>query len=255
MDRNNIDVVVLWVKGQGGWTDDDTLAFSGRYLGRVVPGIAFQTKGWTDQKKDFIKKVRRKADSGKFRALGEVRVRGKIGGNRSTPPDSPLLKEVLDISAEFGLPVTIHHNPYRRAGGAYERTDEYETFIEETLTHNTKAAVIWAHWCGQSTPDGARNLLERFPNLTCELAWLHQPLDYVATRLVDENKQFLPGWETLIEDFPGRFIVGVDSSATPKNLADFDQRVGMIRTALGGLTPQTARKVATENLHRLFRLP
>ena len=255
MDRNNIDIVLLWVKSQGGWTDEDTLEFSGKYPGRVVPGIAFQNKGWTGQKKDFIKKVRLKADSGKFKALGEVSVRGKIGGNLNSPPDSALLKEVLDISAEFGLPVTIHHNPYRRAGGAYERTDEYETFIEKTLTHNTKAAVIWAHWCGQSTPGGARKLLERFPNLTCELAWLHKPLDYVATPLVDENKRFLPGWKTLIEDFPGRFIVGVDSSATPKNLTAFDKRVRNIRTALGGLRPQTARKVATENLHRLFRLP
>lgn len=254
MDRNNIDVVVLWVKHQGGWTDDDTLAFSGRYPGRVIPGIAFQTKGWIDQRKGFIEKVRRKAESGKFRALGEVSVRGKIGGYLNAPPDSPLLKEVLDISAEFGLPVTFHHNPYRLAGGAFERTDEYETFIEETLAHNTEAAVIWAHWCGQSTPDGARKLLERFPNLTCELAWLHKRPDDVATRLVDANKQFLPGWKTLIEDFPGRFIVGVDSSATPRNLAAFDKRVGKIRTALGGLTPRTARKVATENLHRLFRL-
>ncbi|MCH8139254.1 MAG: amidohydrolase, partial [Proteobacteria bacterium] len=61
-------------------------------------------------------------------------------------------------------------------------------------------------------------------------------------------------WKTLIEDFPGRFIVGVDSSAPPRNLAAFDKRVGKIRPALGGLTPRTARKVATENLHRLFRL-
>jgi len=43
--------------------------------------------------------------------------------------------------------------------------------------------------------------LTRFPNLTCELAWLHKPLDYVATRLVDENKQFVEGWKKVIEDF------------------------------------------------------
>jgi predicted TIM-barrel fold metal-dependent hydrolase len=255
MDRNNIDVVLLWVKRQSGWTDDDTLAFAGKYPGRVVPGIAFQTRGWTGQKKGFMEKVRRKAGTGKFRALGEVSVRGKIGGNLNAPPDSPLLMEVLDISVEFGLPVTIHHNPYRRAGGGYERTVEYETFIEETLAHDTRAVVIWAHWCGQSAPDGARKLLERFPNLTCELAWLHKPLDDVATRLVDENSRFLPGWKTLIEDLPGRFIVGVDSSATPGNLAAFDRRVRKIRIALGGLTPETARKVATANLHRLFRRP
>ena len=78
---------------------------------------------------------------------------------------------------------------------------EYRTFIEETLTHSPKAQVIWAHWCGQSTPEDAKKLLTRFSNLTCELAWLHKPMDYVATRLVDENKQFVEGWKKVIGDF------------------------------------------------------
>ena len=182
-------------------------------------------------------------------------MRGKIGGNLNSPPDSPLLKEVLDISAKYGLPVTFHHNPYRKTGGGYQRTGEYETFIEETLTHNTEAPVIWAHWCGQSTPGDARSLLQRFPNLVCELAWLHKPPDSVATRLVNANNGFVPAWKALIEAMPDRFIVGVDSSATPKNLKDYNKRVRKIRTALGGLSPDAARKVATENLHRIFRLP
>ena len=55
--------------------------------------------------------------------------------------------------------------------------------------------------------------------------------------------------------FPTRFVVGIDSSATPKNLADFAKRVGKIRKALGSLAPETARKVASDNLHRVFRLP
>ncbi|NQU60319.1 MAG: amidohydrolase family protein [Rhodospirillales bacterium] len=255
MDANNIDVVLLWVKSQGGWKDDDTLAFSEKFPGRVIPGIAFQHEGWIKQKQSIMKNVREKAASGKFKALGEVSVRGKIGGKQNSAPDSPLLKEVLDISAEYGLPVTFHHNPYTRSAGGYERTDEYETFIEKTLTHNGNAQVIWAHWCGQSTPEDAEKLLKRFPKLICELAWLHKPLDYVASRLVDENKQFMAGWKKVIEEYPDRFIVGVDSSATPKNLADFSKRVGKIRKALGGLKPETAAKVATGNLHRIFKLP
>ena len=77
----------------------------------------------------------------------------------------------------------------------------------------------------------------------------------MATRLVDEKKRLLPGWKKLIEEFPDRFVVGIDSSATPKNLADYAKRVGKIRKALGGLTPETARKMASDNLHRVFRLP
>jgi len=80
-------------------------------------------------------------------------------------------------------------------------------------------------------------------------------LDYVATQLVDENKQFVPGWKKVIEKYPDRFIVGVDSNATPKILVDFGKRVGKIRKALGGLKKETAVKVATGNLHRIIKLP
>jgi len=254
MDRNTIDVVVVWVKHQGGWTDDDVLAFAGNNPGRVVPGIAFQNKGWTKQKKSFIKKVREKAASGKFKALGEMSFRGKIGGKLNAPADSPLAKEILDIAEKYNLPLTIHHNPYERVDERWEQTDEYETFIEETLAHNPRAPVIWAHWCGQSTPAEARKLLRRFPNLTCELAWLHKPVNEVARQLVDENADFLPGWKKLIEEMPDRFIAGVDSNAAPGALGNFDKRVRKIRRALGGLSPKTAKKVATGNLHRLFGL-
>ncbi len=254
MDRNNIDAMVLWVKGQGGWKDGDTLDFAAKYPGRVVPGVAFQNKGWTKQKKGFIGKVRDKAGSGDFKAMGEMSFRGKIGGKLNAPPASPLAREVLDIAEKYNLPLTIHHNPYEKISGVWKRTDEYETFIDETLAYNIKAPVIWDHWCGQSTPSDARKLLQRFPKLTCGLAWLHKPSDSLATPLVDEDGEFLAGWKKLIEDHPGRFIVGVDANSAPGPLREFDGRVAMIRKALGGLKPDVAEMVATKNLHRLFGL-
>ena len=254
MDRNNVDVMVLWVKSRGGWQDRDTLDFAAKYPNRVIPGIAFQHKGWKKQKKSFIKDVRHKAVSGVFKAMGEMSFRGKIGGKLNAPADSPLAREILDIAEKYNLPLTVHHNPFRRLGDKWERTVEYETFIEKTLASNTKAPVIWDHWCGQSTPEGVRKLLKRFPNLTCGLAWLHKPLYWLATPLVDKDSNFLPGWKKVIEDFPRRFIVGVDANSAPRALEDFDSRIRMIRTALGKLAPETAEMVATQNLHRVYRL-
>jgi predicted TIM-barrel fold metal-dependent hydrolase len=252
MDRNNIDKVVIWVKQQGGWKDKDTLAFHAKYPDRVVSGVAFQQKGWSKQRSEFLREVRQKAASGKFKWLGEVSVRGKIGGKLHSPPDSPRLRQVLDIAAESGLPVTFHHNPYRRHAKSFERTGEYETFIEATLAYGTDATIVWAHWCGLSNPEEARMLLKRFANLHCDLAWLHNPQDSVPNSLIGDENRFLPAWKALIEEFPDRFIVGVDSSATPSHLMEYDSRVDKIRTALGGLRPKTARLVATENFHRLI---
>ncbi len=252
MDRNTIDKVVIWVKQQGGWKDEDTLAFQAKYPGRVVPGIAFQQEGWSEQRLEFLREARQKAASGKFKWLGEVLVRGKIGGKLHSPPDSPLLRQVLDIAAESGLPVTFHHNPYRRNAKSFERTGEYETFIDETLAHRPDATIVWAHWCGLSNPEEVRLLLKRFANLHCDLAWLYKPQDRFPNSLIDDKNRFLPAWKALIEEFPDRFIIGVDSSATPSNLMEYDSRVDKIRTALGGLRPKTAHQVATGNFHHLI---
>ncbi len=253
MDRNNVDKVVIWVKHQGGWTDENTLEFYRRNPDRVVPGIAFQNKGWREQGPYFMLEVRRKAASGQFNWLGEVSVRGKIGGSLNAPPDSPMLRGVLDISVQYGLPVTFHHNPYEETGGTWVRTDEFEQFVE-TLSTNPGATVIWAHWCGLSPSNVVRSLLERFHNLHCDLAWLHKPQHLLPNRLVDEGKRFLPPWEKLIEDFPDRFLMGIDASGNRKSMRKYDKRVMKIRTALGGLKPDVARKIATENFHRIANI-
>ena len=252
MDRNGIDKVVLWVKRQGGWTDDHALAFKAKYPGRVAAGIAFQNEGWTKAQPGFLDRVHEKAASGEFQWLGELSVRGKIGGKANSAPDSLRIRQVLDIAVEFGLPLTVHHNPYKRSGGAWVRTGEYETFIEKSLAYRPDATVVWAHWCGISEPAGARRLLERFPNLHCELAWIHKPSDELPNRLVDGSGRFLPQWKAVIEDFPGRFIMGVDSAANPGSFRDYDRRVGIMRTALGGLKQGVAAMVATGNFHRLI---
>ena len=250
MDRNGIDKVVVWVKHQGGWTDDHTLAFKAKYPGRVVAGIAFQNKGWTKAQSGFLDRVREKAAQGGFQWLGELSVRGKIGGKANSAPDSPRIRQVLDIAVDHGLPLTVHHNPYRQSVGGWERTDEYQTFIEKSLAYRPQATVVWAHWCGLSEPADVRRLLGRFPNLHCELAWIHK--SDLPNRLVDGSGRFLPQWKAVIEDFPERFIMGVDSSASPGSFQDYDRRVGIMRTALGGLSPEVAGKVATGNFHRLL---
>lgn len=139
-----MDKVVIWVKQRGGWIDEDTLEFYRRYPDRVVPGIGFQNNGWREQRPYFMTEVRKKAASGQFNWLGEVSVRGKIGGRLNASPDSLRLRELLDISVQYDLPVTFHHNPYEDISGTWVRTDEFEQFVK-TLLSNPSATVIWAH--------------------------------------------------------------------------------------------------------------
>ncbi len=70
--------------------------------------------------------------------------------------------------------------------------------------------------------------------------------------LVDERGQFPPVWKKLIEDFPDRFLAGLDVNGRPGAVRGYDKRVKKLRRALGGLNPDAARMVATENFHRIL---
>ncbi len=250
MNRNNIDRVAVFAKSKGKRSDDDVLGMQGDHPERVVAGIGFQNKGWRKQKGSFMSDVADKVASGRFAWLGEVSFRGKIGGKQNAPTDSSLLGELMELSAKTGLPITIHHNPYERDGGGWRQTGEYGELVEN-LAGNPKAVMVWAHWCGLAPPEMVRALLQRLPNLHCDLAWIHKLQSSLPSRLIDGRGNFVPQWKALIEEFPDRFLAGVDSAAKPGHLRDFDRRVRIIRQALGGLRPEVARKVATGNFHRL----
>lgn len=252
MARNNVDKVVIFAKSKGENKDGDVLAFKEAHPGRVIAAAGFQNQGWRSQSGEFIETVREKAASGDFKWLGEAAFRGKIGGLLHAPPDGARWREVMNISAEKGLPVTIHHNPYIADGGVFKRTDEYERMIE-SFAHNPKAIIVWAHWCGLSKAEDVRKMLERFPNLHCDLAWLSKGGRSVPNPIVGKGSRFLPEWKKLIEDFPGRFIAGIDLDGRPEKMENYDRRVKKLRRALGSLSSAAARKVATENFHRLVK--
>lgn len=252
MDENRIDKVVVFSKQ--GASDEDVMEWHGAHPDRVIPAIGFQNRMWRDEEPGFMDVVRRKAASGKYHWLGEASVRGKIGGRQNSAPDSQKLKQLLDIAHRYHLPVTIHHNPLKNEDGIWRHTEGYGRFIEATLAYNPRATIVWDHWCGLSTPADIRRLLGRFPNLHCGLAWIRKAPSSLPNPIIDENARFTPEWKDLIEAFPDRFLMGVDHGARKGQIRKFPRWIKTIRTALGGLSPKAARKVATGNFHRLLRL-
>ncbi len=252
MHRNNIDKVVIFVKARGGWTDDNTQDFQGRYPNRVITGVGFQNKGWRQLTHPFLREVTQKARAGRFGWLGEVSIRGQLGGRLHVPPDTKVLQELLGLSVEMGLPITIHHNPYEKEGEHWSRTHEFKELVDN-LTREPKATVIWAHWCGFSSPQEIRILVRQLPNLRCDLAWIQkQAQNEFSAPLIDENHRFLTPWGKIIGEFHERFLVAVNNGAGPSQLEDYNRRIRIIRTALVALKPKVARKVATENSQRLI---
>jgi hypothetical protein len=242
MDRANVDMIIIMRK-EDKVSDEDILAYHQQYSNRIVPVVGLQTIGWRDHRPVFLRKVREKVESKQYEWMGEASLRGQVNGQLITPPDSPLLHELLEISAQNKFPVTIHHNAFD--------AQEIQLFVD-TLAKHPQAIVIWAHWCGLGDPVKVRPLLERFPNLYCDFGWLHQDQSAFPNRLVDDNGQFVPGWKELIESHPDRFLAAINASEIEDFKKQYQMRVDKVRQALGGLSPAAAHMVATENLHRLL---
>lgn len=252
MDKNNVDSMVIMRRDSkrmetGGaplTRYEELKAFSQRYPGRVHLGIGMQFKAWMKQDASFMSKVERWAKSGDFSLIGEL-VLHDDRRNQDISASGSMFKRTLKIASAYQMPLLIHT--------FYDfRSERGEKTFLKTLRKHKDVTVIWAHMCGFSTPTRIKALFEEFPRLHCDLAYLSK-LQYITGEgVVDEDFNFTPEWKELIESYPERFLVGIDVTTQEQYLEEYSDYVNAFRTALGSLSPAVARKVATENYHRLF---
>lgn len=242
MDRAKVDMIVIMRK-EDDVSDEDILAYHRKHPTRIVPVIGLQTLGWREHRPVFVRRVRAKVESGEYRWMGEATLRGQVNGKLVAPPDSPLLQELLEASARYRVPLTIHHNAFD--------PKEIQALLE-TLARHPRAVVVWAHWCGLGNPAMLRPWLDQLPNLHCDLGWLHQDQSAFPNPIVDREGQFVPAWKELIEAYPDRFLAAVNASEVVDFRRDYQTRAEKLRKAIGGLESAVARKVATDNFHRLL---
>ena len=174
----------------------------------MIPGIGFQQAGWLAQEPEFIDDVERNLDTGRFQWMGELLLRHYgvpelDAGSYDFSPDTDLFRRVLDLSARYRVPLTVHH----------ESDQETRELFKEVLIGHPEAIVVWAHWCGRSTADEAREFLEQLPNLHCDTGASGVSRRYGR----EKNPLFVsqlvwdPDWRDLIEEMPDRFLFAVDA--------------------------------------------
>ncbi len=277
----------------------NNLATNPSLQNRLITGIGFQNgpsepganDGWKsyvsstavyDPSEDlFLNDVGARAAAGSYQWLGEVSLYGQEGAAADIKADlfDPIIaariSRVLDIAADSGLPVTIHHtvtdsvgNPIGDLTGTATDTAA-ERFMSILQAHadnavGDTASVVWAHWGGLSTPDAVQGLIDQFPNLYFDLAWFNKGLTEfqpvgVANALLNpgcniENLAlcvFTPEWESLISSNAGRFLAGMDAGKNSEYDADYQVRELILRTALGTLDAADAQLIAAGNLQQL----
>jgi hypothetical protein len=152
---------------------------------------------------------------------------------------------LLDLAAARGLPVLVHSD----IGPAWREQPDFLGEMESALRTHPRTRVIWAH-AGISRRIVIPNhtgivsrMLGQYPNLTIDLSWVIFEQELAPGGVLDRR------WVSLIEKYPGRFVIGSDTVGVFDQYKPTLQRYYLL---LDALQPATARKVAHDNFLALL---
>ena len=191
--------------------------------------------------------IQRQFDSGVQYGIGELSLRHRPfrfsqpeGDNY--PADGPVALQIYDLAVSYGVPVIVHFE--------HEFSDE----LERALEHNRDTIIIWAH-VGDAQPPLVAEMMRRHPNLHADIStrnpFYEGGISIDEQSLTDDDGTLKEGWRTLFEEFPDRFLFGLDLGP-PNRLPLLDDVVQYYRSVLAQLTPSTAEKIAYSNIRSLL---
>ena len=183
--------------------------------------------------------------SGHYHGIGELHL---IGG--FTPPaDSPVIRALLELGAEFEVPVMLHTEFSRN------------TYLLELCRAHPRTRILWAHAGSILPPAAVDEVLAACPNVQAELS-ARDPWRFVRHPITDAAGALLPAWEALIRRYPTRFMVGSDPVWPVDAMDGWDREdtgweeygrfIGFHREWIQQLEPALARKLRLDNARRLF---
>jgi predicted TIM-barrel fold metal-dependent hydrolase len=275
MDRNKVTQQIVMARYYPGdigdlpGSDEDTARLAERYPGRFFPLVGMQrplltgSHKWQSPDREverLIEETERKLASGRFFGIGEFIVRHwSYSRGRHAEQENPIystfMRRMSAIAARFEVPMVVHMEGYPVL------VDDFSRLLAEY----SNARFVWAHNCGRSKAPVIRSMLARHPNLFCDLAAMTNvgttgygtgwPRMEEFTALIEQDGVLFADMKALYEEFPDRFILGMDVAHAPgNNLKNYSRRVSRFRELLGQLKPETARKIAETNAIRIFKL-
>ena len=277
MDRNNVSrqiVMARYYPGPAGdadrpGNDDLAIELANRYRGRFFPLVGMQRPELTGADKwhqpdaaveAILNEAETRLATGHFWGIGEVIVKhfAYTSGQHAElehPIYSPFMQRLSQIASRFDVPIVLHMEGEPRLVQDFARL----------LREYNGVRFVWAHNCGRSKAPVIRTMLEKHPNLYCDLAGMTNvgnsgygtgwPRMEAYTALVEENGILFSQMRELYEAFPDRFMIGMDvAHARGMNPGNYGRRAKRFRELLAQLTPQTAAAFAESNALRIFKL-
>lgn len=155
----------------------------------------------------------------RYVAIGEYHVYG-------ADADLPVVRRVVQLARQHSLFLHSHSDA---------------DAIERQFRQDPDARILWAH-AGFDTPQKVREMLRKYKNLWCDLAFRS---DHATMGRVDE------GWRAAFLEFPDRFMVGTDTF-TPERWHYVVEHARWSRQWLADLPHEVAERIAWKNGEALF---
>ncbi|MCX7010025.1 MAG: amidohydrolase family protein [Kiritimatiellaeota bacterium] len=261
-------------------------------LAFLAGGLSFETipnKPVTDEiRRKFETRAEEILRSG-ARGFGEIALL-HTPAYEAVPGDHPLMLLLADIAARHDVVLDIHMevvtdevlipanklSEYEATGDAgwlachkpKTLTPNIPAF-ERLLGHNPKTKIILEHlgsdFNNQWILALSRRLLEKHPNLYLSLRLLPRPR-FSENNPLASGGEIKPDWLKLFQDFPTRFLLGLDRFIAPSDAKGDGGGLQLAKSActpefalptqtfLNALPPDLARKIACENASALFKL-
>jgi len=159
---------------------------------------------------------------GRWCGIGELHLFGK-------DRHSPVFNRIVKLAERHNLVLQIH-------GDAAVIDSVYD--LAPTIP------VIWAHAGKHPYPDLLADYLERYPGLSVDLS--------VRDARIAPDGEISDEWYELFVQYPGRFMVGVDTYSASR-WQDFDSVVSVIRRWLTQLPEAVASRIGHDNAAALFQ--
>lgn len=273
MDKNGVSKQIVMARAYPGKDDSDlpgddqmALKLAETYPGRFYPLVGMQrplltgAHKWTTPDADvksLIQQTERKLASGNFFGIGEFIVRHwAYSPGRHAEQDNPIYSELMRrfsvLAAKYDVPLVIHMEGYPTL------VDDFSRLMKE----NPGTRYVWAHNCGRSKAEVIRSLLSRFQNLFCDLGGMTNvttgygsgwPRKEEFTALIERSGVLFPEMKSLYEEFPDRFMVGMDVAHAPA-MRFYEGRVRRFRELLEQLSPEAKAKIGEQNALRIYKL-
>ena len=155
--------------------------------------------------------------------------------------DAPGIRKFFDLVAKYDGFLAFH----------MEADSDSMDQLGNLLASNRKGRVVWNHCGGDVSASDVRSMLDKHPNLFCELSHRYPPMNKASSWEIFTSDGIDSSWRQLIEDHSDRFMIGTDARSD----YDFEAAIKTVRKGLlPYLKPDTARKIAYQNAQRLFGL-